>query len=48
MTSKVLSEEVLGRMETTVLYWLATVSKDGMPHVSPKEAFMQIAKLHSM
>lgn len=40
MTSKVLSEEVLERMETSVLCWLATVSKDGMPNVSPKEAFM--------
>lgn len=32
--------EVIHAIESSVLCWLATVSKDGIPNVSPKEAFL--------
>lgn len=35
-----LTSDVLRMLESTVLCWLATVSVDGSPNVSPKEAFV--------
>ncbi|MFS4469791.1 pyridoxamine 5'-phosphate oxidase family protein [Maribacter sp. 2210JD10-5] len=35
----VLTEEIKEYIDKSVLCWLATVSEDGMPNVSPKECF---------
>lgn len=36
----VITEAVQSSIKTSVLCWLATVSKDGVPNVSPKEAWV--------
>ena len=35
-----ITEEVARSIDSSVLCWLATVSEDGTPNVSPKEAFL--------
>lgn len=35
-----LSREVIEAIDQSVLCWLATISEDGFPNVSPKEAFV--------
>ena len=35
-----ITEEVAKSIESSVLCWLATVSEDGTPNVSPKEVFL--------
>lgn len=35
-----ITADVLNAIDTSVLYWLATVSSEGEPNVSPKEAFV--------
>ncbi len=41
-----LSQEVAQAAESSVLCWLATVSPDGQPHVSPKEIFCVLDGQH--
>lgn len=36
-----LSESIINSIDRSVLCWLATVSSDGVPNVSPKEVFAQ-------
>ncbi|MEZ4398052.1 MAG: pyridoxamine 5'-phosphate oxidase family protein [Candidatus Krumholzibacteriia bacterium] len=35
-----LSDEIRGAMQESVLCWLATATRDGVPNVSPKEMFV--------
>jgi predicted pyridoxine 5'-phosphate oxidase superfamily flavin-nucleotide-binding protein len=35
-----ITADIANYVESSVLCWLATVSEDGMPNVSPKEAFL--------
>ena len=37
---EMITEDVANYVESSVLCWLATVSEDGVPNVSPKEAFL--------
>jgi hypothetical protein len=37
---EMITEEIENSIESSVLCWLATVSEDGVPNVSPKEAFL--------
>ena len=36
----IITPEIAGAIDQSVLCWLATVSEDGFPNVSPKEAFL--------
>jgi len=36
---KMITDEIIESMERSVLCWLSTLSEDGYPNVSPKEAF---------
>ena len=38
--SGLITAEIARSIEQSVLCWLATVSADGIPNVSPKEAFL--------
>ncbi|MDX1470776.1 MAG: pyridoxamine 5'-phosphate oxidase family protein [Flavobacteriaceae bacterium] len=41
-----LSKEITKSIENSVLCWLATVSKDNIPNVSPKEVFTDFGNEH--
>ena len=41
-----LTEEVVKSIDESVLCWLATVNKDGVPNVSPKEMFVPYGEKH--
>ncbi|MFD1316469.1 pyridoxamine 5'-phosphate oxidase family protein [Namhaeicola litoreus] len=41
-----LSSDIIACMKRSVLCWLATVSKDSMPNVSPKEIFCDYGEDH--
>lgn len=41
-----LNKEIIKSINDSVLCWLATVDQDGMPNVSPKEAFLADGDKH--
>lgn len=41
-----LTEEIKNYIDRSVLCWLATASKEGVPNVSPKEAFTYFGDAH--